>query len=210
MFSGTFLTPIFLQNIQRVSAMDTGLILLPASLVMALAMPFVGKLYTSIGPRWLMLIGVSLLSIGTIFLSWLSIDVPHSYILIWMTVRNLGIAFCMMPASNAGMEQIEQQLTGHASSIMNWTRNVISSFAIAIFTTMLATHSSTHSEVLTAGGDTNKLHIGAMAFTMSVNDVYVVATLLAAVALPLCLFIGKVKPIPVVKTGGEAAFGTLD
>jgi EmrB/QacA subfamily drug resistance transporter len=204
MFSGTFLTPIFLQNIQHVSAMDTGLILLPASLIMALAMPLVGKMYTSVGPRWLMVIGVVLLSTGTISLSWLSIDVSHIYIMAWMTVRNLGIAFCMMPASNAGMERIEPQLSGHASSISNWTRNVISSFAIAIFTTMLATQTSSHSAVLIAGGDTNKLHIGAMSFTMSVNDVYVIATLIAAVALPFCLFIGKTKPNAVVKTVSAA------
>jgi EmrB/QacA subfamily drug resistance transporter len=204
MFSGTFLTPIFLQNIQHVSAMDTGLILLPASLIMALAMPLVGKMYTSVGPRWLMVIGVVLLSTGTISLSWLSIDVSHIYIMAWMTVRNLGIAFCMMPASNAGMERIEPQLSGHASSISNWTRNVISSFAIAIFTTMLATQTSSHSAVLIAGGDTNKLHISAMSFTMSVNDVYVIATLIAAVALPFCLFIGKAKPNAVVKTVSAA------
>ena len=32
-----------------------------------------------------------------------------------------------------------------------------------------------------------------MSFTMSVNDVYVVATIVAAVALPLSLFVGKLK-----------------
>jgi EmrB/QacA subfamily drug resistance transporter len=208
LYSGTFLTPIFLQNIQHVSAMDTGLILLPASLVMALAMPFVGKMYSSVGPRWLMAIGVALLSVGTIFLSWLSIDVSHTYIIVWMTVRNLGIAFCMMPASNAAMERIDPLLSGHASSIMNWTRNVIGSFAIAIFTMILASHTSSHSADLIAGGDTNKLHIGAMSFTMSVNDVYLVATLIAAIALPFCLFIGKVKPNAVVRTYSIASKGS--
>ena len=58
LYSGTLLTPVFLQSIQQVSAMDTGIIMLPASLAMALLMPVVGKLYGIIGPRILMATGI--------------------------------------------------------------------------------------------------------------------------------------------------------
>ncbi|EFM11179.1 drug resistance transporter, EmrB/QacA subfamily [Paenibacillus curdlanolyticus YK9] len=193
LYSGTFLTPVFLQRIQNVSAMDTGLILLPASLVMAFTMPIVGKLYSKVGPGILMAVGIVLLCVGTLTQSWLSIDVSHTYILLWMIVRNLGIAFIMMPASNAGMETVPPQLSGHASSIMNWTRNVFGSFAIAIFTTLLASFTTSHAADLAAAGDTDKLHIGMMAFTMSVNNVYFIATIIAAVALPLSFMVRRIK-----------------
>jgi len=193
LYSGTFLTPVFLQRIQHVSAMDTGLILLPASLAMALVMPVVGKLYGIVGPRWLMAAGIVLLTIGTLTLSWLSIDVSHSYILFWMIVRNLGIALVMMPSSNAGMELVPRELSGHASAIMNWTRNVFGSFAIAVFTTLLATRATHHGKALAMAGDTDMTHISMMSFTMSVNDVYLIATFIAVAALPLSLLVGKVN-----------------
>ncbi|WP_051250624.1 DHA2 family efflux MFS transporter permease subunit [Paenibacillus harenae] len=196
LYSGTLLTPVFLQRIQHVSALDTGMILLPASLAMALLMPFVGKLYGIVGPRWLMAGGIVLLTIGTLALSWLSVDVSHTYVIIWMTVRNIGIAFVVMPSSNSAMEQIPAELSGHASAISNWTRNVFGSFAIAIFTTMLTARSVTHAEDFVRAGDTDKLHIEMMSFTMSVNDVYLVATLVAAIALPISLLVGKVKQQP--------------
>jgi len=193
LYSGTLLTPVFLQRIQHVSAMDTGLILLPASLAMALAMPLVGKLYSVVGPRVLMATGIVLLTIGTLTLSWLSIDVSHSYIIWWMIVRNLGIALVVMPSSNAGMEQISPQMSGHASAINNWMRNVFGSFALAIFTTLLASQSAVHGKNLAMAGDTDMLHIEMMAFTMSVNDVYLIATFVAAAALPLSLFVRKLQ-----------------
>lgn len=195
LYSGTLLTPVFLQRVQTVSAMDTGLILLPASLAMALIMPIVGKLYSSVGPRILMIVGIVLLTVGTLMLSWLSIDISHTYIIVWMTVRNLGIAMVMMPSSNAGMELVPRELSGHASAIMNWTRNVFGSFAIAIFTTMLASRGTTHGTNLVMSGETDQGFIANMAFTMSVNDVYLLATLIAAIALPLALFNRKVKPL---------------
>ncbi|MFC5530395.1 DHA2 family efflux MFS transporter permease subunit [Cohnella yongneupensis] len=205
LYSGTMFTPVFLQRVQDVSAMDTGLILLPASLAMALVMPIIGKLYSKVGPRPLMIVGIAMLAVGTLMLSWLSIDISHSYVVIWMTVRNLGIAMVMMPSSNAGMELVPRELSGHASAIMNWTRNVFGSFAIAIFTTILASRGLTHGTNLAVGGATDKHFIEIMSFTMSVNDVYLVATCVAALALPLALFNRKIKPLSDVKQKGEAA-----
>ncbi|MCQ6561940.1 MDR family MFS transporter [Paenibacillus mendelii] len=194
LYSGTFLTPVFLQNIQHVSTLDTGLILLPASLIMAITVPFIGKLYNSVGPRVLLLIGVVLMAAGTLPLSWLSVDIPHGYIVFWMIVRNLGIAFAMMPASNAGMELISRHMSGHASSISNWTRNVFGSFAIAIFTSMLSSRSVSHAADLVQSGATDKQTISMLSFTMSVNDVYLVATIIVLAALPISLWIRKVRP----------------
>ena len=48
LYAGTLLTPLYLQNTQHLSTLDTGLILLPPSLVMALMMPIVGTLYSRI------------------------------------------------------------------------------------------------------------------------------------------------------------------
>jgi drug resistance transporter, EmrB/QacA subfamily len=205
LYSGTLLTPVFLQRVQSVSAMDTGLILLPASLAMALIMPIVGKLYSSVGPRILMIIGIALLTVGTLMLSWLSLDISHTYVIVWMTVRNLGIAMVMMPSSNAGMELVPRELSGHASAIMNWTRNVFGSFAIAIFTTMLASRGTTHGTDLVMKGETDPTFIANMAFTMSVNDVYLLATFIAAIALPLALFNRKIKPLSDDAKAEEAA-----
>ncbi|AZN38621.1 MDR family MFS transporter [Paenibacillus albus] len=193
LYSGTFLSPVFLQNIQHVSTLDTGLILLPASLAMALMTPIVGKLFVRFGPRPLLITGVLLMAGGTLPLSWLSVDIPHGYILFWMIIRNLGISFAMMPASNSGMQAVPKQFSGHASSLTNWIRNVLGSFAIAIFTTMLSSRSITHGKDLAKAGATDPAYIKIMAFTMSVNDVYLIASIIVIVALPVAFFIPKLK-----------------
>ncbi|WP_245954849.1 MDR family MFS transporter [Paenibacillus flagellatus] len=205
LYSGMLLIPVFLQNIQRVTPMDTGLILLPASLAMALMMPIVAKLYEKIGPRWLLTTGIALLGVGTLTLSWLSVDVSHSYILFWMIVRNVGIAMVMMPASNAGMERIPPHLAGHASSMSNWTRNVFGSFSIAIFTSLLASYSTGHATDLVKSGVTDKVQLQLLSFTMSVDDVFLIATVIALVALPLSLTVGKLKPKLLSETKGMGA-----
>ncbi|AKJ00824.1 Membrane component of multidrug resistance system [Archangium gephyra] len=194
LYSGAFLVPLFLQKIQGVSPLETGLILLPASLAMALLMPVVGRLYGPIGPSTLMTVGVLMIAGGTYALSRLTPEVPHAYMVVWMVVRNVGIALSMMPASNAGMEQISRELSGHASSISNWLRNVFGAFSIAIFTSLLSTFTTREAEALVRQGMTERRNIELFSFVEGINDVYLVATVVALVAVPLSLGIRK-KPV---------------
>ncbi|EPX63308.1 hypothetical protein D187_005714 [Cystobacter fuscus DSM 2262] len=194
LYSGAFLVPVFLQKIQGVTPLQTGLILLPASLAMALLMPFVGRMYGPLGPSALMTTGVLLIAGGTYALSRLTPEVSQSYMLVWMVVRNVGISLSMMPASNAGMEQIPRELSGHASSISNWLRNVFGAFSIAIFTSLLSTFTAREAEVLVRQGVTERRHIELFSFVEGINDVYLVATLVALVAVPLSLGIRRKRP----------------
>ena len=47
-----FYIPLFFQQAQGLGAFETGLLLLPQALVMAVIMPLAGQLYDRIGPRW--------------------------------------------------------------------------------------------------------------------------------------------------------------
>ncbi|SDW96774.1 DHA2 family efflux MFS transporter permease subunit [Paenibacillus sp. CF384] len=191
LYSGTLLVPLFLQNVQQISPMDTGLILLPSSLIMALTMPLAGKIYPRFGAKWLTIGGLVLIVIGSYEMTHMHNDTSHLYIIFWMAVRNLGVSFAAAATSTAGMEEIQPQMVGHASSVTNWIRNVGGSFAIALFTSLLASHTITHVTELTTAGTESANLIPLFGFTMSVNDVFMVATYIAVAALPFTFLIRK-------------------
>ncbi len=206
LYSGSFLVPLFLQKIQGATPLETGLILLPASLAMALLMPLVGRLYGTLGPSTLMTTGVLLIAGGTYALSRLTPQTSHAYMVVWMLVRNVGISLSMMPASNAGMERIARELTGHASAISNWLRNVFGAFSIAIFTSLLSTFAAREAAELVRQGVTERSRLEALSFVAGINDVYGVATVIALVAVPLALGVRKhsaVRPAPVDASRAE-------
>jgi len=195
LYSGTLLTSLFLQNVEHRSPLETGLILLPASLVMALAMPAVGKLYEKFGPFWLIAAGVTMIAAGTFALGRLNTGISPVYIACWMTVRNVGFSLTMMPASNAGMQSIPKELAGHGSSMSNWVRNVAGSFSVAFFTGLLAARSGAHLDALTVGGagaaDPAKQ---LLAETMGINDVFLIAALIGFAGLPVALLLRGRSP----------------
>lgn len=197
LYSGTYLIPLFLQNVQHASALDTGLILLPSSIEMVIAMIVAGKLYHRIGAFSLIVTGIILLIIGTLGLSFLQVDTSTGYIIFWMAIRNIGVAFSTMPASNTGMEEVPLNFSGHASSINNWTRQSFGSLAIGIFTSILAARMIVHTEKLSGSA----ISIQQQAFTLSIHDVFIIATVIAILGLPFSFYL-KAKKTNCSNIGG--------
>lgn len=191
MYTGTYLAPLFLQTVQGETPLTTGLILLPSSIVLALLSPIVGKLYPKFGPVKLISFGIVFIFIGLFMMSWLGVNVSNNFIMWAMVFRNLGLGFANVPSSAASMEEIPVEWSGHATSITNWVRNVLSSFAIAVFTSLLSSRSLLHSKELVSSsiGDTGSIRL--LSFTMGVDDVFVLGSIIALCALPLMFFLRR-------------------
>src|SRR4029077_13496389 len=58
LFSSLFLLPVYMQDFLRYDAMQTGLALMPRSLVMLVTIPIVGAIYNRVSPRLVMSIGL--------------------------------------------------------------------------------------------------------------------------------------------------------
>jgi EmrB/QacA subfamily drug resistance transporter len=144
MLGGTFLTPLYLQNIQSLSAMQTGLVMMPQSIAMALMMPISGKLFDKVGIIPLGVAGLAILGFTTLELHMLTVDTPNHWLNIVLTIRAIGIGLCMMPLTSVGMANIAPQQIGNASTMSNVTRQVAGSMGIALFTSIMGNRQIVH------------------------------------------------------------------
>ena len=77
MFGGMLLLPIYLQNIRGFTAMESGLLLLPGSLLMGLMGPLAGKLFDRYGIRPLAIFGLLIITYTTYQYTHLSMDTSY-------------------------------------------------------------------------------------------------------------------------------------
>lgn len=203
LYSGTFLIPVFLQDIQQSTPLKTALVLLPGSIVMAVMSPVVGKLYSRIGPFWLILSGILLLSISTWELSHITLAITHTRVAMLMALRNVGIALAFMPVTNAGMSAVPKSITGHASSVTNWVRQATGALSIAVFSSLLAARSLAHQKELSGGASAGGALIKAQGMTLGVQDIFLIATVVGLLAIPLTFLLrsgnGKAAAVPVLQ-----------
>lgn len=157
LMGGSFLTPLYLQNVQAMSPIQTGLVMMPQAIVMALMMPISGKLFDKFGVIPLALSGLVLMSTSTYALHQLTVNTPNSWLNVAMMVRAMGIGLCLMPFTTAGMNSIPKELVGRASSVSNVVRQVAGTMSIAILTTIMSNRQVFHvkaiSDSIPSGSD---------------------------------------------------------
>ncbi len=137
LFGGVFLFPLFLQQIMGFDEIDSGLILLPGSLVIALVMPFAGKLSDKIGPLWPSLVG--LIGIAFFMYTYRTLDINTS---VWdviepTLIRGVAIALLITPVMVTALNSVPKQQTGMASAMMNLTQQVSGSVGIGFLGAVL-------------------------------------------------------------------------
>jgi len=131
LFSALYFLPQYLQRIQGMQEMDSGLVLLPASLILVVFMPITGRLYDRFGPRYLIAVGLLITAYGSHLLAQITPDTPKLTLEAWLAVRNLGVGLSMMPIITNGVSSLPPALTAAGSAMNNVVQRVASSVAIA-------------------------------------------------------------------------------
>ena len=115
----------YLQSALGFSAIKAGLTLAPSSLVMIAVAPFLGRLTDKTGGKYILVSGLSLFAIG--MGSAVLIASPHSSwqdFLAPMIVAGLGMGGTFAPMTTLAMRDIEPQMAGAASGMLNTVRQV--------------------------------------------------------------------------------------
>ncbi len=158
LFGGTFLLPLFLQQIQGYDEILCGLILLPGSLIIALVMPISGLLNDRFGARALVLGGLVLLALSMFQYRTLEMVWSRESI-IWVTVvRGIGFGFLMAPINAVAMNAVPTSKMKMASATLSIAQQIGGSVGITLLTTTLDHRTKFHLDSLGALIDAKAPH----------------------------------------------------
>ncbi|EMA6342709.1 DHA2 family efflux MFS transporter permease subunit [Bacillus cytotoxicus] len=144
LFGGMLLLPVYLQNIRGFTPIESGLLLLPGSLIMGIMGPIAGKLFDKYGIRPLAIIGLAITTYATYEFTKLTMDTPYSVIMRDYIIRSIGMSFIMMPIMTAGMNALPMKLISHGTATQNTSRQVAGSIGTAILITIMTQQTNYH------------------------------------------------------------------
>lgn len=131
--------PLFMQHMRGFSAFEAGLALLPGALISGGMAPIIGRVFDRVGARWLVIIGLTIMTASTFAFTHLGPSTTMSYITVLYGIRMLGLSMVMMPVATAALNQLPKRLIPHGAAMDNTMKMVAASVGTAILVTIMTT-----------------------------------------------------------------------
>ncbi|HEY5943897.1 MAG TPA: DHA2 family efflux MFS transporter permease subunit [Kofleriaceae bacterium] len=202
-----FLLPVFTQEMLHFNATQSGIVLLPRTIAMMIASPFVGKLYNRTNPAFLVGAGLLMTALGC----WMQADITlqtSTEDLFWpLAITGAGFAFLFVPLTTAALSNVPRANLAGAAGVNSFVRQVGGSIGLSLFATLF-TNFSSHASVglasavtvlrpevqaqLDAGLLTARSAVGRVALegvVIGFDKTFILQTIAFVVVLPLLVFL---------------------
>ncbi|WP_373352820.1 MDR family MFS transporter [Pseudoroseicyclus sp. CXY001] len=137
LFGMIILLPLYMQNVLGLSALSSGLLLLPGGLVMGLMAPIVGRLFDRIGARKLVIPGAVLVSGALWTMQSYGMDTPILVVLGGHVVLSIGLALLFTPLFTSSLGSLPPKLYSYGSAVLGTAQQVSGAAGIALFVSIM-------------------------------------------------------------------------
>src|SRR5579884_341510 len=138
-----FFLTLYLQNVLRFDALQTGIHLLPMTILVGIFAPIAGRYVDKIGPRWIITAGLALGAIGAYLIARITPadgQAQWTVLLPSFVCIGLGLGSAGAPINTVAVGTADPGKAGVASGIINVCRQIGTAFGIAFLGLFLTVH----------------------------------------------------------------------
>ena len=198
LFGTVFLLPIYTQEVLGIEPALSGLLLVPGSLLMGVAGPFIGRLYDRFGPRPLIVPGAIVVSVALWgFWMLLGEGTPWGVVLGLHVFLSIGLAFMFTPLFTSSMAALNPRLYSYGSATISTVQQLAGAAGTALFVALFTIGQ------LTAGSDPD----GVAAEAIGVHNAFMAGAIISLLAIVAAFFVPKPVEFDHAGAEGENAWG---
>ena len=137
LYGAMLLLPLYFQQLRGTTLLHAGLLLIPQGIGTLLSRPLAGRLSDTIGPRWLVATGFTIVAVGTLPFAYAGTTTGYPLIAVALLVRGVGLGAVTMPLMALGFRGLQRPQIPDASIITRIAQQVGGSFGIAVLAVIL-------------------------------------------------------------------------
>jgi MFS family permease len=150
LFGSTYLVPLFVQTVQGYTAYASGLLLMPAGLVLGLFMPISGILSDRVPARMLVISGLACFILSSFWLA--NVDVNSSF---WtvagcVILSRIGLGLIKPSLNVTALRALRPELLGQGAGMINFARQLGGAFGVNLLSVTLDRRTFLHSDLFTS------------------------------------------------------------
>ncbi len=149
LFSAVFVFPLYAQRIIGYTAFQTGIMLLPGTLMAAMISPFLGKMLQSgLRPQYLIILGFAFSAIFGYLMSRSNLETGSSYFFVPLLFRGVGAALLIVPLTALAVSELKPAEIPQGAALNNMMRQMGGSFGIALINTYITNRAAANRTAL--------------------------------------------------------------
>jgi DHA2 family multidrug resistance protein len=153
LFSSLALMPPFLQNLLGYPVITAGLVIAPRGIGTMFAMMMVGRLIGRVDPRYMLLLGFTLVAISLYAMTGFSLAIGTGPVIYTGVIQGIGIGFLFVPLTTIAFSTLQPRLRNEGTAMFSLIRNIGSSIGISVVVTVLGREmQSSHAGIAAQAG----------------------------------------------------------
>lgn len=142
LYAMSFTLPVFLQNNLRMTAEQTGLVLLPGAIATAISMAVAGRITNRVDPRLLITAGALIFATAAWQLSQITgLSGAHDFF--WpLVLRGVGLGLMFVPLTTITLAELSPAELPQGTGLYNFFRQLGGSFGIAGIATLVSRYTA--------------------------------------------------------------------
>ncbi|MWB98544.1 MDR family MFS transporter [Agromyces seonyuensis] len=137
LYGAMLLLPLYFQNIQGLSALEAGLVLIPQGVGTLLTRVLAGRLTDSVGGRWVALVGFAVMGAATVPFAFADADTSIWLLMGVLLVRGMGLGAVMIPVMSVAYVGLDNAEVPHASIVTRLAQQLGGAFGTALLAVIL-------------------------------------------------------------------------
>ncbi|WP_448615432.1 MFS transporter [Modestobacter sp. URMC 112] len=134
----TFYLVFYLQGVRDLSPLQSGAVLIPVAVGMAVMGPVSSRLSSRLGPKAVVAAGFLLVAVSFAGVQLLDQDAPLWLVLVDFAVQGSGMGLVLAPATEAIMSVVPREKAGAGAAVNNSVRQVGGALGVAILGSVMA------------------------------------------------------------------------
>ena len=139
----TLIVPLYVQGLCGGSAVEAGIVFIPATIMAVVVNPLAGILSDKVGARPVVIVAAALLTVGAVSMALMDENTPLWMTTLMQTVRGMGVSALIGPLNSWGMSGLPREIMMDASAFFAAVRQACASLGTAIMVLVITSLSAT-------------------------------------------------------------------
>ncbi|MDR3581135.1 MAG: DHA2 family efflux MFS transporter permease subunit [Oryzomonas sp.] len=150
LYGSTYLVPLFVQTVQGYAPTESGLLLMPAGIVLGFVFPLAGRLSDRMHPHILILAGLAVFGLSNFLMSHADTSTEFWTFAGWVVIGRIGLGFILPSLNGGALRVLDHHLLSHGAGAINFIRQLGGAIGVDLLSVYLERKTTTYASELNA------------------------------------------------------------